>query len=534
MSCHLILFPRELFLLLSDYLLDTGKKKVFKFNDDWKSFMNTSKAHFAELKRQTRYIALKENSNQFLVDAVFRQRILSLVHDPSLQVSCYFRVLGTVGQHYNATVLCNLNLVQTSNFMPRSLSVITNVEAIDIRTFSSLTDFTGFGQITKNVSISIYPRATDGIPTYDLSCLSPTLETLNLCVNRVANYHLFTNLREVAFDCCESITDVSCFRNAKTVTFTRCPNVTNVNSLAKVKKLILAGCEGVTDVSALGSVKEMVISDCINLADLSALSTVHILTVSQFSEILLAPLKQNVVLDLSFSSFSLSSIQFLAGNKLLRVLDISNNENIRDVSMLDTVEVLRITGCPLITSLAGLAALKELDMNLVDRIESGFEVLQQLTKLSIGNVVDMERTVKALEKAPSLSSLTLNSSELPFDTLIQVKDLTLNYSAITEFPSTLIHLNSLKMVFCHYFMSFPTFLPCLQFLEIEGSNKLSLLRFLDGEANSRPLNHVKISHCAGLKEIQISRRISSLDISRDCQSLKEISGKEFVRSLKER
>jgi hypothetical protein len=541
--CHLWLLPHELFLSLSEYLLENGKKKFFQFNDDWRYFVNTSKEYLGELKRQTRYISLANNSTQFLRDPLFRQRILSLVDDPSLQISCDFLRNGGVGKPYDASVLCNLNQIHI-NFDDEPLSLFTNVEEVHLRTGNRegyLPDFKCLAKVKKKLSITIWNAddeddevyGKDMSPNYDLSCLSPTLESLSLTnANRVHNYHLFTNLRVVELCSCDSIKDVSCFRNAKTVKLSWCRYVTNVNSLSNVKELDLISCDGVTDVSALGRVEVMKIGGCKNLHDLSALSTVHTLRVSDFPKNLLSSLKQNTVLNVSYFRSELTSIQFLAGNKLLRELDFSGNENLRDISMLSTVEVLDITGCLSITSLTGLTALKELKMSGVEGIESGFEVFQQLKKLRIGKVVHRNQTIQALEKAPFLSSLTLLYSNLPIDSLIQVEDLVLwDCQELTEFPATLILLRSLKISGCYNLESFPAFLPFLQFLHISGTDKLALLKIF-GEPNSPPINEVEISYCSGLKEIQISRIITSLVIQR-CWNLKEISGNELVRSLKE-
>jgi hypothetical protein len=267
--------------------------------------VNTSKAYLAELKRQTRYISLIENSNQFLDDAGFRQRILSLVQDASLQISCNFGALGEVGKHYDSTLLCNLNRVGI-DCNARSFSLITNVEEVDLSMVDQyLRDFKCFAQVKKKLSIEILSVGSEHggestSPVYDLSCLSPTLESLSLsCDLRVVNYHLLTNLQEVELHRCDSITDVSCFRRARMVRLIGCHNVTNVNSLADVKELILVGCDGVTDVSELGRVEKMEIGNCKNLHDLSALTAVHILRVSSFPENLLVPLKQNTVLNIS-------------------------------------------------------------------------------------------------------------------------------------------------------------------------------------------------------------------------------------------
>jgi hypothetical protein len=94
--CHLWLLSQDLFLLLSDCLLDRGMKTVFQFNDDWRNLTNTSKGHIAEVKRRTRQVDLSTNSNQFLINPPFRRKTLSLVHDPSSQISCCFRLIGNL------------------------------------------------------------------------------------------------------------------------------------------------------------------------------------------------------------------------------------------------------------------------------------------------------------------------------------------------------------------------------------------------------------------------------------------------------
>jgi hypothetical protein len=530
MMCHLRLLPQELFRFLSDYLVDTGKKKVFKFNDDWRCFMNTNKAYFAELKMQTKYIDLNENSKKFLIDPLFRQRILSLVVDPSLQISCNFGEFGEIGDHLDATALSNINHIQVSDFKARSLSRLTNVESAEIQTPDFLLDINCFAHVKRRLSVKhVYYQTT----TYDLSCLSSTLESLILFVPRVANYHLLTNLRSVEFYGCLSIEDVSCFRRAEIVKFLNCRKVINVNSLKNVVELVFRCCDGITDVSELGRVKRLEISDCKNLHDISCLSTVHTLTVANVAKNLLSSLNQNTVLHLLGYQVKLSSIHFLAGNKLLRVLNISKNEDIQDISMLTTVEVLNINRCHLIRSFTGLTALKELKMKGVSMVESGFEVFEQLTRLSIGKVNYWKRTTQALEKALFLSSLTLDGSNLPIEGFTQVQDLTVqNSSMLIEFPATLIHLKSLILQRCMVLVSFPSYLPSLHVLVIEGSDELSQLNIF-GNPDSSHLTSVSVSYCRGLKEIRITRRISSLDILA-CPNLIEISGKDLVRSLKDK
>jgi hypothetical protein len=294
--------------------------------------------------------------------------------------------------------------------------------------------------------------------------------------------------------------------------------------LVGVKELVLTNCLGITDVSELGRVKKLEISNCENLNDLSALSTVHTLRVSWFPENLLSPLNQNTVLDISFFDLDFSSVEFLTGNKLLRELDISSNMSIRDISMLNSVAILNISHCPSIKSLIGLTALKELKMSGVERIETGFEVFQQLTKLTSGKENNWTQTVQALEKAAFLLTLILEGSNLPFESFIQVKHLVLRRcDNVTEFPATLIHLQSLEMNGCKNIVSFPVFPPSLQLLNIEGSNELSSLNLI-GEPGSPTLHHVKISNCPGLDNIQISRKITSFEI-RGCDNLKVIAGK---------
>jgi hypothetical protein len=196
-ECHLWLLPHDLFPLLSEYIVGCGNVNSLKFNDDWQCLMNTSKAYFADLKKQTRYIVLKRNSCHFLDDPLFRERILSLVNDPSLQICCQFQVLGNIGKGFDTTVLCNLNRVRILKSFASSFSLFKNVENLYLRVSVEdyLSDFNCFAGVKKEISIIdvkvswalILDKDLDGCPTCDLSCLSPTLESLCLCVRRVAN-----------------------------------------------------------------------------------------------------------------------------------------------------------------------------------------------------------------------------------------------------------------------------------------------------------------------------------------------------------
>jgi hypothetical protein len=133
-------------------------------------------------------------------------------------------------------------------------------------------------------------------------------------------------------------------------------------------------------------------------------------------------------------------------------LDISNNDDIDDIFMLHSVEILDITNCPLIINLTGLTALKELSMSGVEWIESGYEVFEQLTQLTIGEVI---HAIQALEKA-FLSSLRLYESNLPFVSFTQLQYLTVsNNTTVTEFPATFLHLKSLRLQNCGNLVMFP-------------------------------------------------------------------------------
>jgi hypothetical protein len=169
-------------------------------------------------------------------------------------------------------------------------------------------------------------------------------------------------------------------------------------------------------------------------------------------------------------------------------------------------------------------------MNGVEEIESGFEVFQQLKKLTIGNVLHINQTIQALERAPALSCLSLPYPNQPIGSLSQVKNLTIwRSNSLTEFPAAFVHLRSLTVSDCYNLQSFPAFLPSLQRLHIGGANKIAFFKIF-GEPNTPPLNEVTISYCTRLTEIQITRRITSLEIH-GCDNLKEIHGNELVRSL---
>jgi hypothetical protein len=139
--------------------------------------MNTNKSYFAELTKQTRYISLNNSSNQFLVEPLFRQKILSLVDDPSFQISCNFGLLGEFGEYLDGYQSSNVDQIRIFDCKARTLSSLTSVESVENQTCDSFVDFNSFAHVKGCLSFS-HVGCHYEISLYDLSCLS---SSLSLC-----------------------------------------------------------------------------------------------------------------------------------------------------------------------------------------------------------------------------------------------------------------------------------------------------------------------------------------------------------------
>jgi hypothetical protein len=306
------------------------------------------------------------------------------------------------------------------------------------------------------------------------------------------NLHLLGNLKSLELWRCSAVTDVSCFQNIPHLTLNWCSGITDVSCLGRVHTLNLMGCSNIRDVSALERVHTLDLSRCDNVTDLSALEWVYSLRFLRFAGADLSKLK-NIVF-----------------------LNISGAVSVTDITMLHSLQVLKIGGCDNIFSLSGLPRLKQLCIQESDlrRITSRNEVFPRLLTLHL-----------------------VGSRSSPFSQFLQtlnhVQDLSLHVyvwndsSCLPLLPG----LRSLTLSYCYGFTTLPRLPASLGYLKINHCGLESHIIARKDEAAPFPLYDLIILDCPRLKKLQINEKVFKCTVI-DCPELTTIVVNEQIGHLR--
>jgi hypothetical protein len=525
MHAFIFSLPQDIFHDLADYLLEKDQqcKEVFQFSPDWRNFINTSNRHFGEWKKQSQLIALNSSVlvRKFEKSSIFRERIYSMVYNPLQQVELSYSSLHIQPQ---AELVNWKNIVPGIKKVSATNCTVTafppNVDTVDLCQCAILEKPCDWPTL-RNLFF------TNGAKVMELDVSKITIvEEVRFSNIELVNYHALSHLKSLTISGANSITDVSCFRNATTLKLYLCQNVTDVSSLRAVHDLALCYCRGITDISSLRTVPKLTIMDCSAVADYSAAGNAYKLMIN---------LKRNVVKDLSI----LNGIQILelhycpqstnfAALKNLRELHLDNFQG-KDLSCLQNLEILHLSNCPHITNLSMLKKLIELRTNHSPSL-SNLSYSVNLRQLVANFKYDREMWFSVslgLGLFPGLREVDLvgmDFNEQADPTSVSswghwtnIRKMTLIESSFQTFPSTYTNLRELEVISCDCSRLDLPELPSLgrvALLYCLGRFNLNLL----GMNSSYPVYKVEITGCDGLKQIRIARTVSSMIVS-DCRAL---------------
>jgi hypothetical protein len=492
----LIFLPRDILCFVANYFLgkDDQNKKIFQFPIDWRNFLNASKEHFGQWKKETQIFVLSVPFVEtFYNSPDFREVIFKLVETPQLQVELIFDYEQFRGDTEEFKIVLK-KLPSVRKIYVDGQKVVPSV--IDVQELClhncSVKDLSFFSQV-KNVSFSSDSRKT----IFDFSSLQK-IEKGSFEVSRCVNYQMLANLKSLELYNCDSVKDVSCFQNIPHLVLSRCSGIIDVSSLGKCQNLNLSYCRNIRDgFSALGKVPTLDLSHCDQLTDLSALTG---------------------VLSLRFQGFK--GTNFI-GLEKVGFLDISESNNVSDLSVLQSVKQLNIQDCKKIFRLRELGKLKELQTTWKGETDTSSEVVME--------VFPRLRKVRLFNEC-STDSLWTDQQFL--SSLKNIKEISLfNWNIPNQFP-VFDNLQSLEIFGCNNIPEFSVpVLSCLSRLEISYAENLTFLHLLGNSELKYPLYELIIHECCDLKKLQVDCRVfhCSVDI---CYDLKVIEVHRQIAHLK--
>jgi hypothetical protein len=199
-------------------------------------------------------------------------------------------------------------------------------------------------------------------------------------------------------------------------------------------------------------------------------------------------------------------------------LDISESNNVSDISLLQSVKQLNIQDCKKISGLRQLGKLKELRATWKNDTSSEVtEVFPRLRKVWLFNECYSDpfwTDQQFLSSLKNVKEISLFNWNIPSRFLVFDNLQSLEISGCKNIPE----------------LSVPA-LPCLGRLEISYAENLTFLHLLDNSELKYPLYELIIHECCDLKKLQIDRRVfhCTIDI---CYDLKVIEVRQQVAHLK--
>jgi Leucine-rich repeat (LRR) protein len=491
MTSPLLSLPQDILCFVSNYLLPEleQNRRIFNFSYDWRNFLSSNKEYFGKWKKESQIIVLTDSDAKSFRDLKgFREKVYECVENPRLQLDVVFdgreeshplfdlQSLGSMRKCHLTYYDCvapptmDVDEIALLQCQIEDYSFCSNFKSVEVfqlsnKPFKGILDFSLFQNIEKGCF------RINSAPT--------------------VNHHLLANLKSLVLRCCPAITDVSCFQNIPHLSLILCFGITDVSSLGRVHTLNLRGCENIRDVSALGRVHTLDLSHCTEVTDLSALEWVYSLTFLRFAGTDLSKLK-NVIF-----------------------LDIRGAASVTDITMLHSLQVLKIGQCENIFSLKGLPRLKQLWMQESDlrRITTGNEVFPRLVTLHLGDA-HSSLCSQFLQTLNHLQVLSLQSYDWD------------NSSCI----SVLTGLRSLTLSYCGGFTTLPPLPSSLGYLKIIGCGPESLtIARKDGAGF--PLYDLIIEDCPFLKKLQIDGKVFKCRIV-GCPGLNTIVVNEQIGHLR--
>lgn len=156
---------------------------------------------------------------------------------------------------------------------------------------------------------------------------------------------------------CHKITNVDNLGNVEHLDLSHCDKLTNISKLGNHKYLSLRGCHKITNINNLKKVHTLDLSYCENITDISCLSSVYNLDVSYCPYIEIFKPMNLVIFNATATNLIDDDIKYL---KNIKNLVIKKCYWISDLSILNNIEILDISGCKNIKILPTTNTLKKL------------------------------------------------------------------------------------------------------------------------------------------------------------------------------
>jgi hypothetical protein len=167
------------------------------------------------------------------------------------------------------------NVTLGGNNHIQDVSMLCNVEIINLMSLSTLSSLQGLGKRNNKVSISECDLITDFSPLKNVS----SVEIISC--NGFTESKDVENVSTLLIKSCSNLEDISHLSKVYSLTLVKCEQITNLKNLTNVHDIEIRQCNGLKDITGLGKNYKIVLDSCNRLSDILPLRSIKIVKISR-------------------------------------------------------------------------------------------------------------------------------------------------------------------------------------------------------------------------------------------------------------
>lgn len=381
-SCS-FLFVEERMIVV-DLPLDIFKiiQSFLKF-DDFHYFLNASKSGLYPIKRKVVILFLNHSkSRDYVLDVIFRQRILDIVENPWKQVDLILKgPLCDIPRDLpiHKLVIDHSEQTDSANYKPDPIEMISHIEILEkVRCRETI-------PLLSEAKEIVFQRAESLVDVSNLNHLKRLKLADMKCITDVTP---LKNIPDITLHQCELIQDFSMFHSGKqcNLSLINCPFLVNVNNFQSIQCLSLIQCNELEDISLLYGIYDLTIKGCRKVKNISCLGKHYRFTFGACAPIVKG---YESLLNIPHVNLSHCNIDDLSPLQYAKTVILNWCLGIKDLSPLVNASSINISSCASITNLHVLQKIPALSLSVTSlppqTFLNDFQTLQN-TKLILNGI----------------------------------------------------------------------------------------------------------------------------------------------------
>jgi hypothetical protein len=376
--------------------------------------MNTSHLYFADIKKSTRKIFLKDQESRlFCNDQEFRDSILGKINSTEHQLHLYLRQVKQyeeIEDMLNSILAIRVNNLSLYSCCPggklemKFMKQFENIRHLKLLNYK-LSNFPTLPSYMNRIAVLF----CEGIPQWD-SINFQHLRQVSLTLSDIVNVDCFANLQSLKLFLCRNIIDVSKLGNIPELRIEDCLKIEDISHLTNNRKLTIYRCQNVKNYNFLSNAEVIRIGpvshpiDFKNFPHVKNLSIAHEREGGEFLQSFLPSSLEKLECQYSFSSIVLNGLNHLYAVR------IDNCRTVTNLNGLENIPIVEIVICPILTDISALRKQKKVLIMKCPKIQD-YSSLQEITSIYLHSQMNIQN----LTPLKNVHTFRMNSYREDFD-----------------------------------------------------------------------------------------------------------------------